>query len=129
MYTSLWRSYYEITGKINHDGRLWMRRMSNDLASQVHWQLYGNLYFSEHKSICIKVTKGNSFSGFVGKSKIFNICYIPAYTMNLMSSDLVLSDVIKAMNNNFHKELLLTDPQDWSPLRVDQMSGSNHKRF
>jgi hypothetical protein len=109
MYTSMWRSYYEITGKINHDGRLWMRRMSNDLASRDHLQLSGNLIFSEDKNICIKVTEGNSFSGFVGKSNISNICYMPAYTMNLMSSEVVLSDIIKEINSNSHKELLLTD--------------------
>jgi uncharacterized protein YlzI (FlbEa/FlbD family) len=103
--------------------------MSNDLVSEAYWQLYGHLIFSEDKSICIKVTEGNGFSGFVGKSKISNICFMPDYTMNLMSSEVVLSDVIKEMNNNFHKELLLTDSQEWSPLSVDQMSGSNYKRY
>jgi hypothetical protein len=103
--------------------------MSSDLASDVRLQLSGNLFFSKDHSICIKVTDGNSFSGFVGKSKISNICYMPAYTMNLMSSEVVLSDVIKKMNNNFQKERLLTDPKEWSPLQVDQMSGSYNNRF
>jgi hypothetical protein len=104
--------------------------MSNNLASHVYSKLSGNLFFSKEKSICIKVTEGNSFSGFVGKYKISNICYMPAYTMNLMSSEVVLSDVIKAMNNNFlPRELLREDSQEWIPLRVDQMSGSKYKRL